>query len=167
MIWRILLALAQIAIVAGLATQAQWTLLHGTRVRLETEPFDPRSLFQGDYVRLAYPVARSPLPFRPVAGETLWLTLAPQGETWSVTAVTRARPAPPAVAIRATAPDEAAGRLVLGLETIFVPEGEGRAIEDMAPGRRIYLDAVVAADGNARPAALLIDGRIAYRSGLF
>lgn len=163
MIWRLLLALVQLAIVAGLATQAQWTLLQGTRVRLDTEPVDPRSLFQGDYVRLGYPIARSPLPFRPVAGETVWLALAPQGETWSVTAVTRERPPPPAVAIRATAPDEAAGRLVLGLETMFVPEGEGRA----PPGQRMHVDAVVATDGNARPAALLIDGRTAYRSGLF
>jgi uncharacterized membrane-anchored protein len=167
MIWRLLLALVQLAIVAGLATQAQWTLLHGTRVRLDTEPVDPRSLFQGDYVRLGYPIARSPLPFRPVAGETVWLTLAAQGETWSVTAVTRERPPPPAVAIRAMVPAEPAGRLVLGLETIFVPEGEGRAIEDRAAGLRIQLDAVVAPDGNARPAALLIDGRTAYRSGLF
>ncbi len=167
MIWRILLVLVQLTIVAGLAAHAEWTLQHGTRVRLETEPVDPRSLFQGDYVQLGYPIARSPIPFQPAPGETVWLTLVPRGDVWSVAGVTRDRPTAPAVALRATAPDTAAGRLTLGLETMFVPEGEGRALEERVPGRSIVVEAVVTANGEARPAALLVDGRIAYRSGLF
>lgn len=164
---RILLALAQIALVAGLAAHAEWTLRHGTRLRLETAPVDPRSLFQGDYVRLGYPIAGAIAPFKREPGETLWLTLVPQGEVWSVAAVTRERPAPPAVAVQATAPASPLGPLQLGLETIFVPEGEGRALEERMPGRKIVVEAVVAPDGSARPAALLIDGRIIYRSGLY
>jgi uncharacterized membrane-anchored protein len=167
MIWRLVLAAGQIAVIAGLAAQAEWTLQTGTRVRLDTEPVDPRSLFQGDYVRLGYPAARSPVPFKREPGETLWLTLVAQGEVRTVAAVTRDRPPAPAVALRATAPASPIGPLALGLETIFVPEGEGRALEARVPGRKLVVEAVIAPDGTARPAALLVDGRVAYRSGLF
>lgn len=167
MIWRILLGLAQLAVVAGLAAHAEWTLQTGTRVRLETEPIDPRSLFQGDYVRLGYPIGRATTPFKREPGETLWLTLVPQGEVWAVAAVTRERPAAPAVALRTTAPASPTGPLELGLETVFVPEGEGRALEERVPGRKIVVEAVIDGNGAARPAVLLIDGRPAYRSGLF
>lgn len=165
--WPVLLGLAQLAVVAALAGHAEWTLQQGMRVRLETEPVDPRSLFQGDYVRLGYPVARAEVPFTRLPGETLWLTLAPRGDVWTVAAVTRERPAAPAVALRATAPASRSAPLRLGLETIFVPEGEGRDLERQVPGRRMVVEAVLAPDGTARPAALLVDGTVAYRSGLF
>jgi hypothetical protein len=122
---RVLLILVQLAIVAGLAAHAEWTLQHGTRVRLETEPVDPRTLFQGDYVRLDYPIARTPAPFQTARGDTVWLTLVPQGDVWSVAGVSRERPAAPAIALRATTSDSAAGRLTLGLETMFRAGGRG------------------------------------------
>jgi len=165
--WRILLALVQIAIVAGLAAQAQWHLQQGTRVRLATEPVDPRSLFQGDYVRLGYPIARTAPGFTPQPGEAVWLTLAPQGDVWTVAAVTRDRPPAPAVAMRATFPPMRQDRLILGLETMFVPEGQGLDLERQVPGRVILVEAAIGADGTARPAALVVDGQVLYRSGLF
>jgi uncharacterized membrane-anchored protein len=43
---------------AAMITDKQWTLNTGTPVVLQTEPVDPRSLFMGDYARLAYPINR-------------------------------------------------------------------------------------------------------------
>ena len=47
-----LLATAQVAALAAMIADKQWTLNTGTQVVLQTEPVDPRSLFMGDYARL-------------------------------------------------------------------------------------------------------------------
>jgi uncharacterized membrane-anchored protein len=40
----------------GLVAQKEWTLRHGEQVFLALAPADPRSLIEGDYMRLAYAV---------------------------------------------------------------------------------------------------------------
>lgn len=41
----------------GLIYQKEQTLIHGRQVFLQLRPVDPRSLMQGDYMRLAYSLA--------------------------------------------------------------------------------------------------------------
>lgn len=48
----------QLAALATMVADKQWTLNTGTPVVLQTEPVYPRSLFMGDYARLAYPLGR-------------------------------------------------------------------------------------------------------------
>lgn len=50
----IALVLLQVLLLVGIAGYRQWWAATGTRVVLRTEPVDPRDLFRGDYVRLAY-----------------------------------------------------------------------------------------------------------------
>lgn len=55
----ILLGLALALVVPlGLVTQKEYVLRHGEQVFLELAPVDPRSLIEGDYMRLAYGITR-------------------------------------------------------------------------------------------------------------
>ncbi|MCR4441725.1 MAG: GDYXXLXY domain-containing protein [Peptococcaceae bacterium] len=54
----ILILFLQLAILAGMVFNNQLIILRGERITLKVEPVDPRSLFQGDYVRLEYPINR-------------------------------------------------------------------------------------------------------------
>ena len=56
-----LLVLVQIGALVAMIANKQWTLNTGTPVLLQTAPVDPRSLFMGDYARLAYSISQLPL----------------------------------------------------------------------------------------------------------
>lgn len=160
-------------------------LRSGTEVRLRTVPVDPRDLFRGDYVVLAYPmsiVAAGPGEAKGLRrGDTVYVTLVRDAEGFAqAKAVATRRPAPGegevviagrvlstgACALNeAGEVDCAAGsgrlRVAYGLESYFVPQGEGRRIETIAKAR-IEVVAAVAADGTAAIKRLLIDGQLVY-----
>ena len=50
----------QVLSVALIALSREWILLTGTNITLQTAPVDPRDIFRGDYVRLAYLFNRIP-----------------------------------------------------------------------------------------------------------
>ena len=156
----------------------------GTEVRLKTVPVDPRDLFRGDYVVLAYPistVAGSGNAKGVRRGDTVYVTLARDAEGFAqAKAVAKIRPAAGegevviagrVLSTGACALNEAgqadcasgSGRLrvAYGLESYFVPQGEGRRIETTSRAR-IEVVAAVAADGTAAIKRLLIDGKLVY-----
>lgn len=45
-----------LVVVNGLIARQEYLLAHGTRMLVELAPVDPRSLMQGDYMRLGYSV---------------------------------------------------------------------------------------------------------------
>ena len=162
-------------------------LRNGTEVRLKTVPVDPRDLFRGDYVVLAYPI--STVEGGPGGGERgfqrgdqVYVTLARDAEGFAqATAVARTHPAAvsgDAVVIAgrvlstgacalndAGEADCASGRrrlrIAYGLESYFVPQGQGRRIET-TPRTRIEVVAAVSAGGEAAIKRLLIDGKLVY-----
>ena len=156
----------------------------GTEARLKTVPVDPRDLFRGDYVVLAYPistVAGSDNVKGVRRGDTVFVTLARDAEGFAqAKAVAATRPvagegevviAGRVLSTGACALNEAgqadcasgSGRLrvAYGLESYFVPQGEGRRIETTSRAR-IEVVAAVAADGTAAIKRLLIDGKLVY-----
>jgi uncharacterized membrane-anchored protein len=157
----------------------------GTEIRLRTVPVDPRDLFRGDYVVLAYPmsiVATGPAEAKGLRrGDTVYVTLARDAEGFAqAKAVASTRPAASAGEVviagrvqstgacalnEAGQTDCAAGagrlRVAYGLESYFVPQGEGRRIETTSKAR-IEVVAAVAADGTAAIKRLLIDGKLVY-----
>jgi uncharacterized membrane-anchored protein len=163
-------------------------LRNGQEVRLATLPIDPRDLFRGDYVILNYEISQISLTrlnaegLNPRDGEALYVTLRPgaDGRARAV-AVARARPAPAPGEIILLGRHAGAGfcqqprgganptcdprdsmiRLTYGLESFFVPEGEGRAIETTAASR-VEIVAAVASSGKAAIKRLLIDGKPVY-----
>jgi len=186
LLWR---ALATILLLTGgllaLVESRASILRNGTEVRLKTVPVDPRDLFRGDYVVLAYPISTVDGPaggdggFR--SGDAVFVTLARDGEGFAqARAVSRTRPAPAdgeiviAGHVKSTGAcalndageaDCASGRrrlrVAYGLESYFVPQGEGRAIET-TPRARIEVVAAVSSGGEAAIKRLLIDGKLVY-----
>jgi uncharacterized membrane-anchored protein len=163
-------------------------LRSGTTVRLQTQPVDPRDLFRGDYVILTYRISfiapdlvRGGATFR--RGDRVWVELdAPADRPATVAAAHASRPAaapgrlllagvvdnPSACLPTDNAntfrcgPDRPPGiRVRYGLESYFVPEGEGRAIETL-PSSRVEVVASVASDGRSAIRALLVDGKRVY-----
>lgn len=161
-------------------------LSSGAEIRLKTEPVDPRDLFRGDYVVLNYEISRFDLTgpegereFR--RGDTIYVRLAPDAEGFArVVAAYKARPdvRAPEVVIAGTVrspgicpngeqstPACERGRTGLrvayGLESYFVPQGEGLAIE-RTERSRIEVVAAVATSGQAAIKRLLIDGKLVH-----
>lgn len=172
-----------VAAVAGLQTAAlAWMvgtrvvlLESGREVILPVVPVDPRSLFRGDYVRLGYDISRVPgrlLEGAVRRGEPLFVTIERSAQgSYAPVKVSRAFPGEPGgdrVVLRGRAERGRAAASGLqdlfvryGIESYFVPEGEGLRLEELARGKK--LAAVVAVDrsGNAAIKGLLIDGRLA------
>jgi uncharacterized membrane-anchored protein len=182
-----LLFALQVFVLVLMVADRQWTLASGTRVVLETEPLDPRSLFSGDYVNLRYKVSHLPLPADTPElrrHDTVYVTLEKAEPYWRPVAVHRAMPA--VTSDRAILRGEimyvgsgswdrsrrepVEGRyaeLRYGVETYFVPENEGRDIERPVPGENVSVRIAIDAHGRAAIQALLVNGKEKYVEQLF
>ncbi len=186
LLWRTLAAM--LLLTGGLLALVEsraGILRNGAEVRLKTVPVDPRDLFRGDYVVLAYPISTVEGPAGGESGfkrgDAVFVTLTRDAEGFArATAVARSRPtvsgsdvviagrvqSTGACALNdAGETDCASGRrrlrIAYGLESYFVPQGEGRAIET-TPRARIEVVAAVSAGGEAAIKRLLIDGKLVY-----
>jgi uncharacterized membrane-anchored protein len=179
-------AIGLCALILLMVVERVSVLRGGAEVRLATEPVDPRDLFRGDYVILAYEISRVNLTRLGVTGEVkrgegVFVGLRP-GEGGRAEAVKLARAgeareagliwiegkaggasgcANPANARRGCEPGDRILRVTYGLESYFVPQGEGRAIET-TPASRVEIVAAVAPNGRSAIKRLLIDGKPVY-----
>ena len=162
-----------------------WTLRTGELVLLETQPVDPRSLFRGDYVRIN--LAINTLNVAAIGGDDffnlhdeVFVVLEPGQPRWKPLSMHREYPpivAAERVVIRGvidkypaytsgdTPPSEYS--VAYGIESYFVPEGEGIAIERELGAGDIALRVAVDSSGNAAIHALLVDGEALYEEGFF
>jgi uncharacterized membrane-anchored protein len=181
----ILAALLLCGLIFAIVFQRAEILRSGQEVSLEVVPVDPRDLFRGDYVVLDYRIASVDLPrdateaFR--RGQKVFVTLRPdeKGKARAV-AISSERPAVSGADIvilgTVTAPSacsfneagirdcKSGNRAALvkyGLESYFVPQGEGKKIETTAKAR-LEIVAAVAPSGQAAIKRLLIDGQPVY-----
>lgn len=184
----ILIALQSVVLVAMIGMK-QWTLSTGIPVMLETQPIDPRSLFQGDYVRLNYTISTLDLatlssdrPFK--AHERIYVLLRKGNPYWAPVSIHHERPGmrPDHVSLKgmvmragsrrwdqASRSWEATEHLTVryGIENYFVPEGEGRDLERPKPGEKISICVAVDQFGNAGIKAVLVNGQPRYTETLF
>ena len=180
-----LAALVLCGLILAMVIQRATILRSGQEVRLEVAPVDPRDLFRGDYVVLAYRIGTVEVPRDMTApftrGQPVFVTLRPDASNKSrAVAVAAERPAltgsdiviAGVVTDPSTCPLGEAGlrncisgtRAVgvrYGLESYFVPQGEGKKIELMARAR-LEVVAAVAPSGQAAIKRLLIDGVPVY-----
>lgn len=186
LLWR---ALAAMLLLCGgllaLVESRAGILRSGTEVRLRTVPVDPRDLFRGDYVILAYPISTVEGPaggeggFK--RGDSVFVTLAPDADGFATArGVASTRPTTAAGEVVIAGRVQSAGacalnedgrsdcttgrrrlRIAYGLESYFVPQGQGRAIETTSRAR-IEVVAAVSASGEAAIKRLLIDGKLVY-----
>lgn len=173
--------LAQMCVPAYMIASRYAILTSGREIVLETVPVDPRSLFRGDYVTLRYAISQFD---RAVAagGEDLarndrvYAVLAPGADgAWAVRTLARARPQPRegeivlkgrVKSVHRTG-DTQTVRLGYGIESYFVPEGEGKALEDMVRERALSVIVAIDRDANAAIKGLVIAGERIYDEPLF
>ena len=161
-------------------------LRDGTEIRLRTAPVDPRDLFRGDYVVLSYGISTvAPANAEAAAalqrGSTAYVRLRPCADGFmEPVSASPSRPAASegdvviagrvtAAGVCATSEDGRADcaqprrfiRIAYGLESYFVPQGQGLAIE-RTERARIEVVAAVAPSGQAAIKRLLIDGRFVH-----
>lgn len=159
-------------------------LRSGTEVVLKTVPVDPRDLLRGDYVVLSYDVSRIPASL--VTGD--W----PAPGSWTRMNV-RLKPGPDSFWTVAEAAfgdlPQAEGSVVLrtqrfrlyetpeekereirvdyGIERYYVPEGEGRPIEEARNEEEVAVVARVGVGGQAQIRELRVRGMPAYEEPLY
>lgn len=88
----IIVLLVQIAILAVMVLNSYAVLFLGEKILLKVVPVDPRSLFQGDYVRLGYSFSSLDLtkirhnldPRQLMYQDKIYLALEKRGQTWDV-----------------------------------------------------------------------------------
>lgn len=164
----------QAGAIVGMVRERAAILASGTVIEMDVAPVDPRSLFRGDYVALAYPAARfntgdaTGAAALALAGASpVYATLVKNdaGE-WRPVAVSAKRPAAREGEAVLRARTDRARRfsqeigLRYGVETYFVPEGSGKAIEDAARAKDVRVRVAVGADGQTAIKAVIVGGKV-------
>jgi uncharacterized membrane-anchored protein len=187
-----LLALLELAALGAMIADKQWTLNTGTPVLLQTEPVDPRSLFMGDFVRLAYHISRLPLDGEGALGgdkdfkrhDAVWVALQPDPTGARAVSVHHQRSAITGslLALRGEVQylndhtwDRSTNKSVrqrtlgvrYGIEQYYVAEGSGRQIERPSAAEKVTIRVAIDARGKAGIQAVLLDGQERYRETLF
>lgn len=181
---RLALALAfglQAILLSAIIANRALLLANGTEVRLAVQPVDPRDLFRGDYVVLSYALSR--LETAQLAGdddfsdgEPIYVSLEKAESGWAPVAVHHKK-ARDGLYLRGQINGSSQGaactepcqtlEVEYGLEQFFVPEGEGRALEELRNGERLEVDVAVSTSGQAVLKRLLVDGAVHYEDALF
>ena len=174
-------ALIQLALLALMVADRMQILREGIEVTLQIRPVDPRDLLRGDYVTLSYDISQ--LPAGPLENQradarnpVVFVKLTPNrdGIYEAISVHTQAVAVhSPEVLIRgrvtsgATCGPNAALfcdklQIRYDLESYFVPEGEGRKLEQLRDQRKLMVVAAVAPSGRAAIKRLLVDGQPVY-----
>jgi uncharacterized membrane-anchored protein len=186
----ILAALVLCGLILATVVQRAAILSSGQEVRLEMVPVDPRALFRGDYVVLTYRIGTVDVPKDATTsftrGQQVFVTLRPDDSNKAkAVAISAERPAVSGsdvviagvVSVTSICPLNETGvrdcklgsRAVAvryGLESYFVPEGEGKKIETI-PRTQLEVVAAVAPSGQSAIKRLLIEGKPVYDEPLY
>jgi uncharacterized membrane-anchored protein len=178
-----LLALAQTSVLAWMVADRVWLLKSGREIVLAIVPVDPRDLFRGEYVRLSYEVSRLPVRLlegpQPQRNAPFYVVLEKNGEAWQPIRVSAGPPSesgPTRIVLKARtlygwpAAGPSATATVwarYGIESYFVPEGQGSRLESLARDKKLAARIAVDGGGNAAIKALVIDGVEQYSEPLF
>ena len=174
----ILLAALQTIILVWMVWDRVSILRSDDVVTLKSEPVDPRDLFRGDYVTLTYGISRLPLDEcrakKASTSATRSISSWPSApDTWRPVAVYRDYPTPGVghKVIRGRIVDLARApatvSIAYGIESYFVPEGEGRALEEERNARNLSVEVALASDGEAAIKGLRIGDEPIYQEPLF
>ncbi|WP_440953629.1 GDYXXLXY domain-containing protein [Methanococcoides sp. FTZ1] len=113
-------------------------LSFGEDILLKTEPVDPRDVFRGDYVNLNYEISTIDLDNIPydrefLYGESVYATLSEKEEYWTIDSISHTKPgvSDKWVCMKGVVTGNYEDTLYVrwGIESYFVPEGEGIPIQ--------------------------------------
>ncbi|MDR3108762.1 MAG: GDYXXLXY domain-containing protein [Planctomycetaceae bacterium] len=129
----VLAALVQFGMLGAMVANEMYPHRSGTVISVTTIPVDPRDMFRGDYVILRYSFSNlSTITggnrfLNYPAEQTVFVTMRQGGELWQPDRVSRNRPKD-GVFLRGTVKPYSS-EIVYGIESYFVQEGTGKAIE--------------------------------------
>lgn len=177
-----LAVLMQSALLVLMVADRMQILRDGVEVTLQTQPVDPRDLLRGDYVVLRYDISQ--LPAGNLKGKVadarhpdVFVKLAPNADGVHQAVSVHAEPVAvnaPEVLIRGRVGNYGGScgddrrrfcdklPIKYGLESYFVPEGEGRKLEDARNQQKLRIVAAVLPSGRAAIKRLLLDGEKVY-----
>ncbi len=190
---KLLLIVVLMTMVLGrMIFEKEWLLATGTEIVLKLEPRDPRSLFRGDYMRLTYEIdqldGRLLSDFNDVAeNDTIFVAGQSVDGYWTASSATPTHPRSEESVlrgrierVRSKTPDCEDGTecepeldnvtVRYGLDTFFVAEGTGRALEDRvaeAGLENVRVLVRVSKNGSSALKAMLINGEPVYENRLF
>ena len=179
-------AVIQIALLTMMVVDRIQILREGTEVTLQMRAVDPRDLLRGDYVTLGYDISQlsaGALLNQPAASRNpeVFVKLAPNRDgVFEAVSVH-------ADAVVVTSPEVLIrGRVLYGatcgakynafcdkltvrynLERYFVPEGQGKQLEQARNQRKLLVVAAVAPSGRAAIKRLVVDGEPLYEEPWF
>ena len=177
-----LVALAQSGVLGYMVESRAQVLRNGQEIVLKTQPVDPNDILRGDYVILGYDISRIDpkqiIGTAPAASgiAIVYVALKKQGDFWSFS---RASWQPFAdktaeeVVIKGNTgqyfnlDNEQMVPLNYGIEAFYIPQGQGKVIED---GQRAEaVDAVIAVNdsGTAQLKSLRLNGKTLYDEPLY
>ena len=133
-----------LVVAGGLWAFHDYQLRNGTEIALKTAPVDPRDLLRGDYVVLRYDVSRlTPAedrqPWAFAADQVVYVPLIEAQGEWVADGLERYPPEDRLYLrgrIRSSGTDWA--EVVYGIESFFVPEGEGLRYEEARNRDRLW-----------------------------
>lgn len=178
----LIVVVLQTAALAYMILDRQHMLEASRVVTLKIVPVDPQDIFRGDYVTLSYDISR--LDVNALAGddqfesgETAYVKLQKQADgLWKAIAISH-NPGhePDLISVRAQIqstdglnPGAASYvSVTYGVESYFVPQGTGHAIEVQARNGGLSADIAVDANGRAAIKALRRNGKPFYVEGIF
>lgn len=169
----VLAATMQTGILAAMIEQGETILEDGTPITLRTLPVDPRDLLRGEYVILNYEfsnldASKIPGQWPETEGDvSLYIEMMRQEDgTWHPLTASF-WPFPPAtgnVILRSqpfhyvpSTEKPSTIRAEYGLERYYVPEGQGKVLEEARNDSRILVEVRVMPDGAARIASLRVE----------
>jgi uncharacterized membrane-anchored protein len=146
----------QLVVLVSMIAASMMPILTGDTVLLRVRPVDPRDLFRGDYVILSYELSSAPWDLRASPGQTVYVSLEPEGDGrhWQARRFSLEQPATD-VFLRGTV--ARGNRVEYGIESHFVQEGEGLKYERAVGTRKLSARVAVAPNGKAVLQGLVIE----------
>ena len=180
-IWFAPAGVIQLGLIAAMVIDRASILREGAEVTLQMRPVDPRDFLRGDYVVLSYDI--STVPAGELKGKLpqnrephVFVKLARKDDGYYSATSAHLERVPVGereILIRGRVTNwrwcESCDNLSVryGLEKFFVPEGEGRALEQARNQRKLAVVAAVTRSGRAAIKRLLLDGKPVYDEPLF
>jgi uncharacterized membrane-anchored protein len=185
-VWFIVAAVIQVALIAVIVVDRVRILEDGAEVTLETRPVDPRDFLRGDYVALAYEISTLPagaLKDQPSAGANavVYVKLEPKEDGFYQAISVHAEPVEVTGKERLIQGRAVSGatcgrdrrafcerlRIRYGIERYFVPQGEGLELERARNQGKVAVVVAVTPSGRAAIKRLLVDGKPVYEEPYF
>ena len=156
--------LVWVILLSSVIVYKEYTLQTGETILLKTQPIDPRDMFRGDYVILNYEISNLDTDmFQNVEieeGNTVYVQLQKEGDYWTAANVHEQNPSTLSLRGKIMRIRPGGIEVKYGIESFFVPEGEGKELERYRNAGNLDVEISVDSFGNGIINNLYIDEEV-------